>query len=437
MKRVLIICACAFLCAGVLGCKNNKAANAQEAVQSENPFLSKGPQLAVKKAEVSILDEAEVVQPNWKDVPSLKEAYKPYFDYFGFAVPENQLNNDDLMKGLSYQASCFTCENECKPDFIFNWTKPDKLVDFTAEDGKTYKVPSTLTGFSRLDKILKIAKKYEMIMRGHVLVWHGQTPDWFFKENYSSEGAQVDKTTMTARQEWYIKSVLEFVKVWENKHNGGKRIIVTWDVVNEACTDGGWTDNPLRTASPWYSIYGDDTFIVNAFRFANRYAPADVKLAYNDYSCYAPAKTNAICKVVQDIQAARDARIDIVGMQSHVSMTYPTVADYEKAVKQFLALGVDVQVTELEIAFGGRMTSQKELAQRYAQYFEMFLNNRKVPGKKGICGITLWGTRDEVSWIRNNSDDMNKVQRPLLFEKEYECKPAFFSVLEAAKNTGN
>ena len=435
MKRLLFICACALLCAVILSCRNGKTT---AAVQNENPFANAQPQIPIKQASADGQEtesqELEINQPNWKDVPALKDVYKAYFDYFGFAVPENQLTNDFLMEGLSYQASCFTCENECKPDFIFNWATPSRLVKFKAEDGNTYEVPASLAGFSRLKNILSIAKKYNMKMRGHVLVWHNQTPDWFFKENYNSQGAYVDKATMTARQEWYIKSVLEFVKDWEKLHNGGNRIILTWDVVNEACTDGEWTDNPLRTSSPWYSIYGDDTFIVNAFRYANRYAPADVKLAYNDYSCYAPAKTKAICKVVRDIQAAGDARIDVVGMQSHVSMTYPTVADYEKAVHEFLALGVDVQVTEMEIAFGGRLTSQEELAKRYAQYFKVFLDNRKLPGKNGISGITLWGTRDEVSWIRSNSDAMNKFQRPLLFENQYECKPAFFKVLETAQN---
>jgi endo-1,4-beta-xylanase len=392
------------------------------------------PQIPIPKSAGNIIEENTEPQPNWKEVPALKDAYKDYFDYFGFAIPENQLKDKNIMAGASYQASSFTCENECKPDFIFNWAKPTSTVDFKGEDGHLYKVPEGLAGFTRLSQILQIAKDNKMQMRGHVLVWHGQTPDWFFKKNYNSSEAYVDKDEMTARQEWYIKSVLEFVKNWEDINNSGKRIITTWDVVNEACTDGSWTDNPLRTASPWYSIYGDDTFIVNAFRFANRYAPKDVKLAYNDYSCYSPNKTKAICKVVQDIQAARDARIDLVGMQSHVSMTYPTLLDYEKALQAFFALGVDVQVTEMEIAFGGKLASQEALGDLYAEYFKLFLKYRKVPGKHGICGITLWGTRDEVSWVRNNTDAMNKVQRPLLFEKDYECKPAFFSVLEAAQN---
>ena len=77
---------------------------------------------------------------------------------------------------------------------------------------------------------------------------------------------------------------------------------------------------------------------------------------------------------------------------------------------------------------------ETELAKMTAEYFKMFLDNRKLPGKNGISGITLWGTKDEASWIRNNTDSMNKVQRPLLFEKDYECKPAFFSVLETAQN---
>ena len=388
------------------------------------------PQIPVKKVSAS----KETGQPRWTDVPGLKDEYTKYFDYFGFAVPENQLTSNAIMKGVSHQANCFTCENECKPDFIFNWSRPTSTDDFVAENGYTYQVPHSLAGFSRLDKILGIAKQNNMIMRGHVLVWHNQTPEWFFKKNYDGREPYVEKDEMTARQEWYIKTVLEFVKDWEEKNNDGKRIIVVWDVVNEACTDGNWSDNPLRTSSPWYSIYGDDSFIVNAFRFANKYAPADVQLAYNDYSCYSPAKTRAICKIVQDIQADPQARIDVVGMQSHVSMTYPAVADYEKAVNQFLALGVDVQVTELEIAFGGRLISQEQLADRYAKYFQMFLKNRKQPGRNGISGVTLWGTKDEVSWIRNNNDDMNRQQRPLLFEKEYECKPAFFSVLETAQN---
>ena len=164
------------------------------------------PVIPVKISSASSSTEKNSKQQTWTEVPALKDEYTKYFDYFGFAVPETQLTNDSIMKGVSYQANCFTCENECKPDFIFNWAQPQKTVAFKAEDGKEYQVPEKLLGFTRLAKILDIAKQYGMIMRGHVLVWHSQTPAWFFREDYSTSKPYADKATMTARQEWYIKS---------------------------------------------------------------------------------------------------------------------------------------------------------------------------------------------------------------------------------------
>ena len=88
------------------------------------------PQIPVKKAST-----AESTQPRWTEVPGLKDEYTKYFNYFGFAVPENQLTSNAIMKGVSHQANCFTCENECKPDFIFNWSRPTSTDDFVAENG--------------------------------------------------------------------------------------------------------------------------------------------------------------------------------------------------------------------------------------------------------------------------------------------------------------
>ena len=100
----------------------------------------------------------------------------------------------------------------------------------------------------------------------------------FFKENYSTDAnaAYVDKATMTARQEWYIKSVLDYVRTWEEENNGGKRIITTWDVVNEAVADGAGGKKWLREDSDWFRIYQSEEFLLNAFRYANKYAPSDL-----------------------------------------------------------------------------------------------------------------------------------------------------------------
>jgi endo-1,4-beta-xylanase len=279
-------------------------------------------------------------------------------------------------------------------------------------------------------------------MRGHVLVWHSQTPVWFFRKDYKLAGSMVDKQTMNARMEWYIKTVLNHVADWEAKNNDGKHIIYAWDVVNEAASDSAAGSRFLRGSngeqSNWYAVYKDDSFIVNAFRFANKYAPADVLLSYNDYNTYSGNKTTAILKIIDDIQAAeKDAtlptRLNVLGMQSHVSMSYPSVSSYESAVKIFLAKGLDVQVTELDIANGKDKYDAEKLKAKYKEYFTIFLNNRKGDGKNGITGVTIWGIDDATTWLNALGMYKGYRQYPLLFNADYTCKPAFYGVIEAAR----
>ena len=380
------------------------------------------------------IGKEKVVQISWEEAPSLAEAYKPYFDYIGFATPlSGVLNNSMVQEGLKYQASCITMENEFKPDFVFAWQKPGNLKDFVAEDGKTYKVPGNTPTMEGVASILRIAQYLGIKMRGHTLVWHNQTPDWFFRENFgSSKEAYVDPATMNARLEWYIKTVLEFIKDWEAKNNKGEHIVIAWDVVNEAASDSATQKVWIRTNGNWYNVYHNDTYIVNAFRYANKYAPKDVLLAYNDYGCASVAKSDAICKIVDAIRAAPDARIDVVGMQTHVGMNTPVTGpnSFETSVQKFIAKGVDVQITEMDIGQDGQRYNSERLKAKYKEFFTMFLNNRKVDGKNGIRGVTLWGIIDERSWIYNNN---GTKQHPLLFSGAYTCKPAFYGVLEAAE----
>lgn len=379
---------------------------------------------------------------NWMDAPSLKEAYKDYFDYFGLAVGYNgELSKKVVQQGLARHADCITMGNEFKPDFIFAWSQPQTFVKFTGEDGKEYDVPEIPPKFSTVDRILKVCKENGLKMRGHVLVWHAQTPDWFFYENWgkSNNTNLVSPSEMNARMEWYIKTVLTHVKEWEEQNNNDERIITTWDVVNEAMSDNATEDKWVRPAdsSKWTAIYGDETYIVNAFRYANKYAPKEVELAYNDYGCYSPQKRRAICKIIDILKATEDARIDVVGMQSHVRVDYPAITgtnSYEEAVQLFTSKGVNVQVTELDIANGQFPNNDLRLKAVYKQYYEMFIRNRKTADKKGIEGVTIWGLVDEGTWLNNQKEHQGNTQYPLLFRNGYTCKPAFFGVLEAAQN---
>jgi len=375
---------------------------------------------------------------SWVDAPSIKEAYKKYFDYFGLCVSYNNTFREPLLqKGLPYQADCVTMENEFKPDFIFAWAKPGKMTDFTGEDGKLYAVPADIPNFRQMDSILSDMKTLGLKLRGHVLVWHSQTPLWFFQKNYGLNGEAdfVSPAEMNARMEWYIKSVLEHVAEWEKENNNGQHMIFAWDVVNEAASDNASEANYLRDAasSNWFAIYKDVSFIVNAFRYANKYAPKDVELVYNDYGCASVNKNKAICKIIDAIQAAPDARIDAAGMQTHIGIN-DSADNFERAVQNFLAKGINVQITEMDIANGASGYNAMKLKECYYTFFEMFIKNRKQPGKNGIEGITLWGVRDEWTWL--NGMHKGHTQYPLLFKGEnFDCKPAFYGVLEAAQET--
>lgn len=366
-------------------------------------------------------------QENWLEAPSLKKAYvdSGIFDRFGFACETDEISNTNTAKGLVRHGNTTTPGNELKPQFVlWQYSQPTNLTDFTDSNGTTIKVPKSINFSVKMDPYLNAAKEAGIQIRGHVLVWHSQTFEWFFtkdyayKVTYDSNGKPnnlVDKETMTARQEWYIKSVLKHVDEWEseNGYGEGKHLIYSWDVVNEAVADDARDNDTafLRGSTPgtqnakatdygcaegggsrWYQIYGSGEFIVNAFRFANAYAPADVTLCYNDYNEYmdysgedgkGAYKTKGIEKLVNLIKNGEEKtvngnsvkpRIDAIGMQSHVGESWPGVSGYEGAIKRFLALDLDVQVTEFDIG-----TSVKDDTSNWSNYFKML----KKYGKNG------------------------------------------------------
>lgn len=413
--------------------------------------------------------------PSWLDesVPSIYQTYKDQFDYFGIAAEygnfglsckgdkytgvytwnkswgnPGELYNEEQRKGISKHANSITLGNELKPQFLLAWWSngngcKQKMVDFTASNGQTIKVPEKLNNEQLIYATLNVCKSMGIQMRGHVLTWHSQTPDDFFAENYNAVVTNgkltnpVDSKTMTARHEWYIKTVLGCVDAWEkaNGYGQGNHIIYAWDVVNEACADDatktqwargstkGTKDKaPQDGGSRWYQIYGSEEFIVNAFRFANAYAPSDVKLCYNDYNEYMNYgggwKTDAICTLINTVKngAAETVngksvkpRIDVMGMQSHVGISWPGLAGYETALKRFLTF-IDVHVTELDFS----AKTAEEAAKAYSDYFAMYQKyGNKSSGKYKIRSVTVWGICNEGSWI-NPAGDKSRVY-PLLF----------------------
>ena len=280
-------------------------------------------------------------------------------------------------------------------------------------------VSSPQISLNEADKILKFAGENKIPVRGHVLVWHSQTPDWFFKENFDPNGAWVSKDKMTKRLENYIKTVMETLK-----KDYPDVEFYAWDVVNEAASDAGTirdagSNNEVDGQSAWVKVYGDQSYIPLAFEFAKKYAPAGCKLFYNDYNEYSPNKQAYIISDILKPLVEKNL-IDGVGMQSHISMSYPTIDLYKSAMQQYADLGLEVQVTELDVSEkSNEYANQLALAQRYQDVFKMY-KEMKDSGVN-LSAVVIWGITDSTSWIGGY---------PLLFDKDYQAKPSYYAVVD-------
>ncbi len=337
----------------------------------------------------------------------LKEAFAEDFTV-GVAVNMGTLNDLDRMKSVCSHFSSITMENEMKPD---------SLLDGAATEKSSDGMPEINT--KKLDQILSRAKENNIPLRGHTLVWHNQTPDWFFSKDYEPSKGLAGKKEMQKRMEAYIKKVLTYC---QENYPG---VVYAWDVVNEAMADEGG----YRTKSHWYEIYGDESYIEDAFTFARKYADPEVKLFYNDYNEYMPAKRGMITATLKKLK--EKGVLDGVGMQSHWDMDYPTTDLIDAALEKYGEIqGLEIQLTEIDMHnTDDSEEGMKVQAERYKQFFQTILRAKRT-GKANITNVTFWGITDEESWLTNFKGE---TSYPLLFEGEMEKKPCYDSILEAAQ----
>lgn len=352
------------------------------------------------------------------------------------------------MQLVTTHFNAITLENELKPDSMLGpfWMRPQ--TETVTLNGKKLVVPKL--NFSSPDGILNHIYDWNqnhpdrfIKVRGHVLVWHSQTPEWFFHEDYDANKPYVDAATMALRQEWYIKSVAEHFTGKDSKY---KDMFYGWDVVNEAVTDGyptGYrsdTDNP---SSPWWKIYKSNKFITDAFVFANKYMPKSVKLFYNDYNEFMWVKPDGIVQLLKDVKNTPGARIDGMGMQGHYSTDdgWPSIDDFKRVVRAYCAVVGEVQITEFDMGLSDEDAKKSEAAkhERIAARYKAFYDAIRALKKEGckVTGFTVWGITDKYSWLQSANDagggtDGTKKQFPLLFDSNYQPKKAFYVLTESA-----
>ena len=353
----------------------------------------------------------EAPEVELEDIASLADVYRPYFK-IGTAIMASNLSSKPFM-GLveKHFNESITFGNELKPDFVLD--KAATLAYMEANDGDQTNPQISLTSAKAL---LNYCRDNNIPVRGHTLVWHSQTPDWFFKENFSDDGDWVSKEVMIQRMENYIKNVMEALAEQYPTVD-----FYAWDVVNEAWTDGGQprtagSNNVTNGNSAWVQVFGDNSFIEYAFKFARQYAPEGCKLYYNDYNEYIDGKTNAICEMATDLKAK--GLIDGIGMQSHLATNFPSAAQYKKALAKFAALGLDIQVTELDITTSD--TSEAGLETQAQVYSDIM--DALVEYSDSISAVIFWGVTDDQSWRAS--------QLPLLFDKDFKAKPAYYAIVD-------
>jgi len=335
------------------------------------------------------------------DYPSLKEEYKDYFR-IGTATTSNLLDNEPYIKIIKAQYNSMTLGNSFKPDSILDHNK-------TVRDVEKY-MYSPAVKFDAVKKELDYARDNGLTVRGHTLLWHNQTPEWLFYKNYNIGGELADRETMLSRMENYIKNVME----WTEENYPG--LVRTWDVVNEAADDGGGMRESL-----WYQTVGED-YIEQAFKFARKYAPEDTKLFYNDYNSYQTRKQNDIITFLRPVVEA--GNIDGMGMQSHINVDI-SISQYMAALQKYYdELGLEINVTELDVCRGKGDDWQQEQGEYYKEFMSEILKLRKngIP----ITSVTLWGISDTDSWMSS--------KYPLIFNDDLSRKPAFDGMIEAVQN---
>jgi len=346
---------------------------------------------------------------------SLKQAFKNDF-LIGTALSGQQIEEKDsgAARLVPQQFNAVTPENIMKAEIIHpGWDRYN---------------------FDLADKLVEYAKKKDMKVTAHTLIWHSQTPS-FLRGMKDADSVK----------QYFVNHINTVASRYDGK-------VYSWDVVNEALNEDGTLRNSI-----FLQKLGDN-YIVEAFRLAQKAAP-NTKLYYNDYNIEQPKKRAGAIEIIKKIQAA-GVRIDGVGIQGHWHADNVPMENIEQSIKEFSALGIQVAFTELDLSVlpnpGNRPNSadisqtaeynakinpytkglpdslQQKLAVAYSNLFNLFLKY-----KDNIDRVTFWGVNDGQSWL-NGFPVRGRTNYPLLFDRQFNPKPAFYAVIDTkAKGSAN
>ncbi|MEM7697488.1 MAG: endo-1,4-beta-xylanase [Verrucomicrobiota bacterium] len=307
----------------------------------------------------------------------------------------------------------------------FNYVTPENCLKFASTQPAEGEFR-----FARPDEFVNLAEQHGLNVLGHCLIWakDDRTPGWFYRDG----DEEVSPELLMERMRAHIKTMVE-------RYRGR---VHSWDVVNEAI--GERADDYLRD-SVWANLLSDD-FIVEAFRYTDE-LDSDAVLIYNDYNLHEPWRRERMERLIRKLQEA-DAPIDAVGIQGHYSLNQIPLEELEQLLLLLRTLNLKIAISELDIdviprgiwwADGGKNRDEvakinpypdgappeilQRQAEQYADLFRLFLDYEDV-----ILRISFWNIHDGESWL--NHFPWERVNHPLLFDRDREPKPAFDAVIK-------
>lgn len=369
---------------------------------------------AASKFESEKFDLSQALnQDSLKDLCA--DYFKLGFGIYGYNKQTNAINVPEYMEVAKKHFNSCTLTNLMKPSYVLN----EKKSRDNAKNGN----PEPVLDFDIIEETLKWCEKNDVQMRGHTLVWHSQTPFWFFCKNYDATQGYVSREEMIFRLDSFTRQYFEYVQ------NNFPGVVYCWDVVNEAVDPANGDKNSdfmCRTENDgtenyWYYAIGSD-YPEIAFAVARKYAADGVKLFYNDYGTTDKAKRQYIYNLCKNLKEKN--LIDGIGMQGYWDVKNPSLKDIKDAVELYSDLGVEIQITEWSIP--AKENSEKgfaEQAERYASVLRLLKQlHANGGGKANIACVSFFGVMD--NYVLYADDKTNSR----LFDKRLNPKPVFFSV---------
>ncbi len=423
-------CYASYFMLGASSCVDGLEEERIKEKEKEDKKKAKEDKKKAKKAEKARKKAEKVREKQRKkrnrEGESLDDDYYDDYDYYDeydleegeegedLDVPEGKAKSSYFIGTLGKHFTELSSGTELLPVRLLG-KKARKFVDFTASDGYSYEVPAKWNS-KYLARFLEDAKRAGVKVRFHLLLCPEMTPEWFFFRGYDTATHLASKASMTARIEWYIKEVTDFIADWEAKHNQGEPLVSSYDLLAELYTDSGELNKTPHNYL--LSIFGDDSYARHAFCFASRCVPEGVKLCYCDHSLFEKKKAERVREFIRSVRSADEhARVDEIGIISHLTADWPERKAFFSACRDFSSLDLDVQIQQLDML----PQSGTDSGSAYYDFMKACVENASV-----IQGVSFraLAASEETEFV--------DYMRSPLFSSSYRCTKNFTRVVEAS-----